>query len=113
MERDRVLENVARLERLAQSRLEPLVSKYEIVGDVRIQGLFIALEFVQDQRTRRPAATPAREIHQGCVRRGLVPVHEDGLWWLRLYPALNMPQSTFESGLDILEEAIDEVARRH
>jgi 4-aminobutyrate aminotransferase-like enzyme len=111
MERDRVLDHVAHLERLARNRLEPLVSRYEIVGDVRIQGLYIGLEFVQDKDTKKPAKTQTREIHRGCIRHGLVPIHEDGLWWLRLYPALNMPQATFEQGLDIVEAAIDEVAR--
>jgi 4-aminobutyrate aminotransferase-like enzyme len=112
LERDNVLDHVAVLEQMALERLSPLVSRYQIVGDVRIKGMYIALEFVRDKTTKTPAADMTREIHLGCIQRGLVPVHEYGLWWLRLYPALNMPQSTFEIGLDILEEAIDETVRK-
>jgi 4-aminobutyrate aminotransferase-like enzyme len=113
MERDQVLDHVADLELLALDKLGPLVSKYEIVGDVRITGLYIALEFVKDKHTKEPAAELTREIHFGCIRRGLVPVHEEGLWWIRLYPALNMPHTTFATACDIVEAAIEDVCRRH
>jgi 4-aminobutyrate aminotransferase-like enzyme len=113
MERDRVLNNVADLERHALERLGPLVSRYEIVGDVRIKGLYIALEFVEDKASKEPAKELTREIHLGCIRSGLVPVHEKGLWWLRLYPALNMPRSTFATACDIVEEAIEAVSHKY
>lgn len=113
MERDHILDHVAVLEQMALSSLKPMVKRYQIVGDVRIIGLYIALEFVKDKVTQEPAAEYAKEIHTECVHRGLVPVHEHGLWWIRLYPALNMPERTFRRGLDILHEAIDEVSRRH
>ena len=113
MERDQVLKHVADLEHTALDRLGPLAAKYQIVGDVRIKGLFIALEFVKDKDSKEPAEELTREIHHECVRRGLVPVHERGLWWLRLYPALNIPRSTFTAACDILEAAIEAVSRKH
>lgn len=113
LEREAVLKHVSELEQMAQKRLEPLAAKHQIVGDVRIRGLYIALEFVKDKGSKEPAPELTREIHIGCIRRGLVPVHEYGLWWLRLYPALNMPHDTFRVGCDILEESIAEVSRRH
>lgn len=113
LERDRTLDHVADLERFAIARLGRLATKYQIVGDVRIKGLYIALEFVQDKITKEPASRLTREVHQACIQRGLVPVHEEGLWWLRLYPALNMPQTTFTLGCDILEAAIEEVSQEH
>jgi len=113
MARDQVLDHVADLERLALHRLGPLVTTYEIVGDVRVKGLYIALEFVKDKISKEPAADLTREIHFECIRRGLVPVHEEGLWWLRLYPALNMPHSTFAIACDIVGEAIEEVSRKY
>jgi 4-aminobutyrate aminotransferase-like enzyme len=113
IERDHVLKNVEVLERIALERLEPLVQRYEIVGDVRVIGLYIALEFVKDKLTKEPAAALTREIHAECLRNGLVPIHEHGLWWIRLYPALNMPIGTFRQGIDILCEAIDQVSQRY
>lgn len=113
MARDRVLDHVVELERVANDRLIPLMSRYEIVGDVRIKGLYIALEFVKDKVSKEPAKDLTREIHWECIRRGLVPVHEHGLWWLRLYPALNMPGDTFATVCDIVERAIEEVAHKY
>ena len=110
MEQEQVLENVATLEQIALERLAPLVDKYEIVGDVRIKGLYIALEFVKDKTTKEPACEMAREIHFGCLRRGLVLIHEKDLWWIRLLPALNMPAEMFHVACDIIEETIREVA---
>jgi 4-aminobutyrate aminotransferase-like enzyme len=113
MERDRILDHVVDLERFAVKRLGQLASKYQIVGDVRIKGLYIAVEFVHDKTTKEPVPELTREVHQACIQRGLVPVHEEGLWWLRLYPALNMPQDTFTLGCDLLEAAIEEVSQKH
>jgi 4-aminobutyrate aminotransferase-like enzyme len=113
MERDQVLDHVADLERFAMDRLGPLASRYQVVGDVRIKGLYIALEFVKDKISKEPAQELAREIHFECIRRGLLPVHEEGLWWLRLYPALNMPQNTFAMACDIVEEAIAETSHKY
>ena len=111
IERDNVLDNVAALEKIAQDKLAPLAEKYEIVGDVRIQGLYIALEFVKDKTTKEPAKEIARKIHFGCLRHGLVLIHEADLWWIRLLPALNMPAETFRTACDIIEETIHEVAK--
>jgi len=80
---------------------------------VRVKGLYIALEIVKDKLTKEPAAELTREIHFECISRGLVPVHEEGLWWLRLYPALNIPHSTFAIACDIVGEAIEEVSRKY
>ena len=113
LEREQVLDHVAELEQLALEKLGPLASRYEIVGDVRIKGLYIALEFVRDKVSKEPAPKLARKIHKECIRCGLLPVHEEGLWWLRLYPALNMPRSTFCTACDIVIEAINEVSRQH
>jgi 4-aminobutyrate aminotransferase-like enzyme len=113
MERDRILDQVVELEHLARERLDPLANRYQIVGDVRIKGLYIALEFVADKFTKEPAAALTRDIHIECLRRGLLSVHERGLWWLRLYPALNIPKSLFVSGCDILEEAIEVISQKY
>jgi 4-aminobutyrate aminotransferase-like enzyme len=113
IERDKVLEHVTRLEAFATDRLNPLIARYQIVGDVRIKGLYIALEFVKEKDTKIPAPELTQQVHRACIQHGLVPVHEEGLWWLRLYPALNMPQETFGQGCDILEEAIHRVSREN
>ncbi len=111
MERENVLENVARLEQIAVERLTALQDKYEAVGDVRIKGLYIALEFVEDRETKKPAKRFARQVHYRLIQRGVVGIHERGLWWIRWLPALNMPEELFSKACDLLEEVVDEVSR--
>ena len=113
LEREKALENVARLEQVALERLGSLVGRYEILGDVRIKGLYIALEFVEDKESKQPAPAITREIHRECIRRGLVLIDEEGIWWLRLLPALNMPEPLFRKACDIIEESIAVVSRKH
>ena len=112
MERDHVLDNVQVLEQVAIETLSPLVERYEMVGDVRIKGVYIALEFVTDRQRRTPAPGLTREVHLACIRKGLVPIHEPGLWWIRLLPALNMPPDLFRRGCDLIAEAIDDICRQ-
>ena len=113
MERENVLDNVAVLEKIALDSMLPLVDKYEIVGDVRIKGLYLALEFVEDKDTKAPAKEITRQIHRRLLNKGVVGIHERGLWWIRWLPALNMPPALFQKACDLLEETIDEVSREY
>ena len=113
MERENVLDNVAVLEKIALDSMLPLVDKYEIVGDVRIKGLYLALEFVEDKETKAPAKEITRQIHRRLLNKGVVGIHERGLWWIRWLPALNMPPALFQKACDLLEETIDEVSREY
>ncbi|NPA07195.1 MAG: aspartate aminotransferase family protein [Chloroflexi bacterium] len=112
LEQERVLENVAELERIAREVMLPWRETYALVGDVRIKGTYIAVEFVRDRERKTPAVDEAAAIHQTAVRKGLVGIYENGLWWIRLLPALNMPPELFRHGLTLLEEAIADVERR-
>jgi 4-aminobutyrate aminotransferase-like enzyme len=110
---ENVLENVKLLEQISLERMGAWIEKYEIVGDVRIKGLYNAVEFVEDKETRKPAPTITREIHYACIRRGLILIDEEDIWWLRMLPALNMPAELFSRALDIMEDAILEVSRKY
>ena len=47
--------NVAELERIAKEELVPLVERHEQVGDVRVVGAMVGIEFVTDKRSITPA----------------------------------------------------------
>ncbi|NPA25978.1 MAG: aminotransferase class III-fold pyridoxal phosphate-dependent enzyme [Chloroflexi bacterium] len=111
LERERVLDNVAELERIAREVMLPWRTRYALVGDVRIKGTYIAVEFVRDRARKTPAPEEAAAIHRRAVAKGLVAIYEWEIWWIRLLPALNMPPELFRHGLALLEEAIAEVER--
>ena len=49
---ERLLENVRKVGRNAKKRLFEMMTKYEIVGDVRGMGLFLGVEIVKDRRSK-------------------------------------------------------------
>jgi 4-aminobutyrate aminotransferase-like enzyme len=108
-ESERVLEHAAVLEQIAKDKLEPLTNRYPFVGEVRVWGLYLAVDFVHDQKSRERAPEIAQKVHRGCLKRGLAGI-QDGVAHYRGLPALNMPEALFTQAMDILVGAIDEVA---
>ena len=49
-----MLENATRIGALLKSRLQDLMAKYEMIGDVRGKGLLLAFELVSDRETMQP-----------------------------------------------------------
>lgn len=113
MERDRVLDNVLELERTAKERFGVLKERYEIVGDVRVIGAYMAVEFVEDRDTREPARQIAQEVGDRMVELGVVSICEPAFSYIRPTPALNMPPELFALGCELVEQAVDEVSRKH
>jgi 4-aminobutyrate aminotransferase-like enzyme len=113
MQRDRVLDNVVALEKVALEKLGALVDKYEIVGDVRVKGAYMAVEFVEDKETKKPAVSMTREIVRLMCQKGVIPIAEADKCWIRPTPALNMPPELFALGCDIVEECVREVSLKY
>jgi 4-aminobutyrate aminotransferase-like enzyme len=113
MERDKVLDNVVELERVAKQKLGGMVEKYEIVGQVRVLGAYMAVEFVEDKDSKAPAHDLCREVVYAMERKGVGPIYEPASNWFRPTPALNMPLELFAHGCDLVEEAVAEVSAAH
>jgi len=113
IDRDKVLDNVAELERIARARFGAMKERYEIVGDVRVIGAYMCVEFVEDKVTKEPAHDLTREIVYAMERRGVVPIYEPAFNYFRPTPALNQPPELFSLGCDIVEECVAEVSRAH
>ena len=73
MERDKVLDNVIELERVAKQKFGAMATKYEIVGDVRVMGAYLCVEFVEDKDSKAPAHDLWREVVYAMERRGRRP----------------------------------------
>ncbi len=110
LRRDDMLAAGRGLERIALERLTPLTERYGIVGDVRIKGLYIAVEFVKDKESKGKAVEEARAVHVACLERGIVDIYDRGMNVVRWQPALTMPEDMFVRACDIFEESIASVA---
>jgi 4-aminobutyrate aminotransferase-like enzyme len=109
---EQALDNVATLAAIAEELLTPMVDEHEQVGDVRIAGAFIGIEFVTDRETIAPAPAFHRDVHQALLRRGVLGITQWGKWVYRMQPALNMPPDLFRWSCEQVREAVAEVARR-
>ena len=49
-----------------------LMSKHQIIGEVRGKGLMLGLELVKSRETREPAAPQMIEVMEMCKDRGLL-----------------------------------------
>ncbi len=86
--------------------LRAFVDDYPFVGEVRGQGLLIAIELVKDKKTKEPLSrVTTRRIFDECVRRGLLTMSYAPSF--RLQPALTIDRATAMNGIAILREVFD------
>ena len=107
-ETEGVLDNVTRLEAIARQVLEPLPERFDEVGDVRIKGTYIAVEFVKDKLTKERHPEFQEAVEHACVQRGLVVITHNAA--LRVLPALTMEPELFRRGMEIIVESIEVVS---
>lgn len=106
LHRDRLFDYATELGAHGLTRLRALKERHSIIGDVRGKGLWLAVEFVHDPRTRAKNFEAAAEVNRRCLENGLYLIHDSISWFVRVQPPINIPRPLFDQGLDILEEAI-------
>ncbi len=86
-------------------RLSELMSKYEIVGDIRGIGLLWGVEIVLNKGSRERASEKAEQIMYECLRNGLsFKVSQGNV--IQLSPPLIISKEQSEIAFEILENAI-------
>ncbi len=112
LQKENVLQNVREVGKAMLDELNTWPDRVRWVGDVRGEGLLLGVELVADRTTKEPLAKKiCGEIFQDGLRRGLLAMSYTHA--IRLQPALTIDRGTALSGLALLREAIETVARRH
>jgi 4-aminobutyrate aminotransferase / (S)-3-amino-2-methylpropionate transaminase / 5-aminovalerate transaminase len=93
--------------------LDGVAGRVEAVGDVRGLGPMLALELVESQETKEPAATLATRTTAAARDRGLILL-SCGLYGnvIRILVPLVISDEDLDRGLEILEEALVDAAQR-
>ncbi|ATW25418.1 aspartate aminotransferase family protein [Candidatus Formimonas warabiya] len=89
-------------------RLENLMKKHALIGDVRGMGLLFALEMVKDRNTKEPAREETEKIMYSCLEKGLsfkVSYGNIIVW----SPPLIIRQEEIDLAIEILDNAIGKV----
>ena len=105
IEREELLKNAEEVGAHVMSRLQELMERHEIIGDVRGKGLMIGVELVKDRRTKDYAVRERKRIMEEAFKKGLILLGASKST-IRLAPPLILTKEEADLGLEILEEAI-------
>ena len=102
-----VLDNVRALHEVGESLLAPLVERYERVGDVRVQGCFMAIELVTDKATKGREPELQHRLADAVFQRGVLV--DSSTTSLNIQPSLVIPPNDLREALQLVREAVHEV----
>ncbi|BBI31934.1 aspartate aminotransferase family protein [Cohnella abietis] len=109
IENNGLLEHSEQMGVVLKNRLTQMMSKHEIIGDVRVIGMLAAIELVRSRQSKEKAVEETEKVMYLCMERGLSFKVSNGNV-ITLVPPLITTQEQLEQALDIIEAAISEVS---
>jgi adenosylmethionine-8-amino-7-oxononanoate aminotransferase len=102
---EKLPENAAQTGAYLKSRLEALMDKHEIIGDVRGKGLMIALELVRDRGSKEPLSDEQTlDLGLDAIVRGMwLSISKNNF---RLLPPLIIDEAFADEVVEILDGAL-------
>ena len=104
---DRYLEllpRVRELEAIGRDELGDLPEKYDVVAEVRMKGVYWAIEFVRDRETKQRWPAFQRVVEDECMKRGVVA--QTGESTYQMLPPYTIPFDDLRRGCRLVEESI-------
>ena len=99
-----VLEN----EIFIESKLQALMDRYELIGQIRGIGMLWGVELVKDRKTKEKAILEAERVMYACLNRGLSFKISSGNV-IQLSPPLTISKKELTRAFEILDTALNEV----
>ncbi len=88
------------------AKIKPMQSRYSFIDNVRGQGLFLGMDFMEDKETKRPLSKEkTQRIFSECLGRGLLTMGYAPRF--RIQPALTIDKATVDNIVAILTQAFD------
>jgi taurine--2-oxoglutarate transaminase len=116
MKEEKIVEAAAEIgEKVIGPALHELAKKHKVIGEVRGQGVFWALDLVTDRASRTPLApyggtSPAMgEVVAECKKRGLMPFSNFNR--IHVVPPCNVSEAEVREGIAILDEALSTIGK--
>jgi 4-aminobutyrate aminotransferase len=108
--KDRLVANAADVGGYLVDRLEALMHRHPLIGDVRGRGLMVGVELVRDRRTKERAIEERDAVVNGAFARGLLLLGA-GRNAIRFSPPLVITREQVDVAVGIFDEALTEVER--
>ncbi len=108
-----ILDNTAQMGEYLRARLEEMRNEFPEMGDIRVAGLHVGIEFVRDPRSKEPLNAEGKAIRDEGIKLGVI----FGLAGVRtnvlkIKPPLIVTQAECDEILDKLRSAMTRVLRR-
>ncbi len=110
IEDEGLVENAACVGAYALERLQDMMDKHPLIGDVRGRGFLFGVELVSDRDTREPARDAADQVLYRALDKGLSFKTTMGNV-LTFTPALITSKNDMDKALAIIDESISEVEK--
>ncbi len=106
---DNLIENARVVGAEIKARLQDLMQRYEVIGEVRGCGFMMAVELVKDRKSKEPAPEITAEIFERTRQNGLV-MSKSGNYRnvLRMVPPLCLSQDDVKPIIDAFEKSFRE-----
>lgn len=112
IERDGLRKNALDVGNYLIAGFREMQSRFDIIGDVRGEGLFLGIELVTDLKTKAPATALARRINDGARQRGILMGTEgpyDNV--LKMRPSMVFSQDNADHLLSVLNDSFVDAMR--
>ncbi len=104
---EKLMLNAKKMGYYIKKRFSLMEKKYDIIGDIRGEGLSIGIELVKDRETKERNDDAAIKITYRCWQKGVLLIFlAENI--LRIQPPLVIKKSELEKAMNILEETIEE-----
>ncbi|MBC2886165.1 aminotransferase class III-fold pyridoxal phosphate-dependent enzyme [Ochrobactrum sp. CM-21-5] len=106
IERDDLRRNALEIGNYLIDGFRSMQKRFDIIGDVRGQGLFLGIELVTDRKTKEPATAIAKKINDGARERGILMGTEgpfDNV--LKMRPPMIFSRANADHLLSVLEDS--------
>ena len=103
---DEYMQNAAEVGKYTLKKLQAMMERHPVIGQVRGIGLMLGVEFVKDRETKELYPDFRNRVVDLAFERGLLTLG-CGKNTIRISPALLITKSEIDEGLEIFEEAIN------
>jgi alanine-glyoxylate transaminase/(R)-3-amino-2-methylpropionate-pyruvate transaminase len=110
IDRENLQKNCLEMGTLIMEGLEKLMSRYDVIGDVRGKGLMIGVELVKDRNTKEPAKDECVRVFERSRELGLL-IGKSGFYGnvLRIKPPMCISRADVDFLIEVLDMAFSEL----
>jgi len=114
IEEENLLERAVLIGEQLRKRFLEMKGKYDLIRDIRGIGAMMAMELVKDRESGEPAKEETARVVQTCVQKGVfVPTAGINKNILRMLVSLKITDEQLNEAMDVLDEAINSVSKKH